>query len=198
MSCTSLIQGIRASLATTPGYRDASQQLLAALLMTLAFASFIACTVEEIPVIDTKPIASADMTSTSRTPQVSVGKVTFKVALSATTYDQSKGLSGRDSLAPRSGMLFVYRVPQISIFWMKGMRFPLDFIWIDRDCQVADTLSNADVPASDTSNSQLPLYRSAVPVLYGLEVNAGEIARLGIKTGDRVVFSYMPTEDIGC
>ena len=166
--------------------------------MTLAFASLITCKVKDIPVIDTKPIASADMTSISRTPQVSVGKVTFKVELPATTYDQAKGLSGRDYLAPRSGMLFVYPVSQISIFWMKGMRFPLDFIWIGRDCKVANTLSNADVPAPDTSNSELPLYRSAVPVLYGLEVNAGEIGIFGIKTGDRVTFSYMPTEGIGC
>ena len=94
-------------------------------------------------------------------------------------------------------MLFVYQVPQVSIFRMKGMRFPLDFIWIDQGCEVADTGSNALVPAPGTADSKLPLYRSAVPVLYGLEVNAGDVARLGIRPGDRVAFSDLPTAGDG-
>ncbi len=143
-------------------------------------------------------IIACESQNASEKPSITVGDVTFEVEVAGTAAEQSEGLSGRDGLASGTGMLFVYRVPQVSIFWMKGMRFPLDFIWIDQDCEVADTGSNAEVPAPGTSDSELPRYRSAVPVLYGLEVNAGDVARLGIEPGDRVTFSGLPAEGDDC
>ena len=78
------------------------------------------------------------------------------------------------------------------------MRFPLDFIWIGQDCRVADTESDAGEPPTGTQDSNLPLYRSDGPVLYGLEVNAGEVERLGIEPGDHVVFADGPVSEGRC
>lgn len=145
-----------------------------------------------------KPTASPVSDGVAEGPSIKVGGVTFEVEIASTAEEQSRGLSGRDGLAPGTGMLFVYQVPQVSIFWMKGMRFPLDFIWIGQDCEVADTGSNAEVPAPGASDSELRRYRSAVTVLYGLEINAGDVARLGVEPGDRVTFSDVPTAGDGC
>ena len=146
-------------------------------LLVLALLSVAACAPEDTP-----------------TPSVTVGEATFEVEIAATPDEMSKGLSGRDGLASGTGMLFVYEVPRVSTFWMKGMRFPLDFIWIGQDCRVADTESHASEPPTGTQDSNLPLYRSDGPVLYGLEVNAGEVERLGIEPGDRVVFADVPVD----
>ena len=150
-------------------------------LLVLALLSVAACAPEETP-----------------TPSVTVGETTFEVEIAATPDEMSKGLSGRDGLAAGSGMMFVYEVPRVSTFWMKGMRFPLDFIWIGQDCRVADTESDAGEPPTGTQDSDLPLYRSDGPVLYGLEVNAGDVERLGIEPGDRVVFADAPVSEGGC
>ncbi|HII71427.1 TPA: DUF192 domain-containing protein [Candidatus Woesearchaeota archaeon] len=42
-----------------------------------------------------------------------------------------KGLMGREPLAPREGMLFIFERPQQTDFWMKNVSFPIDIIWAD-------------------------------------------------------------------
>src|SRR6185369_7191082 len=59
----------------------------------------------------------------------------IKVELATMRAEQEKGLSGRSSLAPDEGMLFVFSggAPR---FWMKDMNFPIDMIWIGEDLRV--------------------------------------------------------------
>ena len=58
-----------------------------------------------------------------------------KVALEVvrTPEEQSLGLGDSDSLAWHRGMLFVYEEPGFPRFWMKGMRFDIDIVWILKD-----------------------------------------------------------------
>jgi len=99
---------------------------------------------------------------------------------------RTQGLSGRKSLATNSGMLFIYPKAGIYAFWMKEMQFPLDFIWINGDT-VADLMK--DVPAQETNDLlTLPNYQSNTPVDKALELNAGSIARLNIKIGDKIKY----------
>ena len=44
-----------------------------------------------------------------------------------------QGLSERQSLAEDKGMLFLFEKPDHYAFWMKGMEFPLDIIFINGD-----------------------------------------------------------------
>src|SRR3989338_662243 len=63
---------------------------------------------------------------------VSFGRgVNLIVELAVTPAQRERGLSGRDRLEPRSGMLFVFEDDGVRGFWMKGMTFPIDIIWID-------------------------------------------------------------------
>lgn len=108
------------------------------------------------------------------------GVLTVEVA--ATEQERAKGLGGRDSLDPNSGMLFVFDKPGRPQFWMKGMRFPLDFIWIDGR-RVVGIIENVPAPQKDP-DGVLPLYSSTVDVDKVLEVNAGYVKSHGIAVGD--------------
>jgi uncharacterized protein len=103
--------------------------------------------------------------------------------------DLERGLSGRDSLLAQSGMLFDLGSTRVPSFWMKGMRFPLDMIWIDETRSIVGVTPNVPVPLADTPDDQLQRYSPGVPVRYVLELNAGGAARFGMTNGQRVEFT---------
>ena len=131
-------------------------------------------------------------------PAVTVGNAVFEVEIANTPQLRTKGLSGRDTLPDMSGMIFVFESGRASNFWMRGMRFPIDFVWIGEECTVVDTHSNAHPPAAGTDDGQLSLYQSDSPAVYTLEVNAGKVAEIGIEVGDPVTFSGFSGEGIFC
>lgn len=110
---------------------------------------------------------------------------TINLDLAVTEAEKEKGLGYRDSLAPDHGMLFVYDHPDRYGFWMKGMKFPLDFIWINGNI-VADISQNIPHPVSQTA--QPVSLAPSVPADKVLEVNAGVVKSLGIRIGDPVHF----------
>ena len=137
------------------------------------------------------PTATTVPTLTPTTMQevtVFVGDIRFTVEVARTTTEQRIGLSGRDQLAAGTGMLFPQRSERIAAFWMRGMLISLDFLWIGGDCRVSDV--TLDVPPPDDPNQSvnLPIYSPSSPVLYVLEVNAGEVQASGITIGDAVRF----------
>jgi uncharacterized membrane protein (UPF0127 family) len=81
----------------------------------------------------------------------------------------ARGLSGRESLAPDHGMLFVFDQPGLYRFWMKAMRFPLDIIWLDQHRHVINVSRNQ----SPCTTSACPKVSPAGPAQYVLEVPAG-------------------------
>lgn len=107
---------------------------------------------------------------------------TIPVEVAVTPQEKSKGLGERDSLATNDGMLFPFDKPARYQFWMKGMRFALDFIWID-GTTVADITENVPPPNGEVN---LPVYQPKVPVDKVLEVNAGLVKQYGIQIGDTV------------
>lgn len=129
---------------------------------------------------------------------VVIGGVAFDAEIADTPELRGKGLGERDSLAPQSGMLFVFPDGHTTSFWMKGMRFPLDFVWIGADCRVADITERVANAEPGTSDSALPLYNSAAPAAYTFEINAGEVQRFGIRIGDAVRFLSIHSEFAKC
>ena len=55
---------------------------------------------------------------------------TFDVELALSGPQRERGLSYRDGLPQSAGMLFDMGETIVPTFWMKGMRFPLDMVWI--------------------------------------------------------------------
>ncbi|MDO8618557.1 MAG: DUF192 domain-containing protein [Candidatus Daviesbacteria bacterium] len=125
------------------------------------------------------------LSQNQKTTSIKINDQEFKVEIADNADSRRKGLSGRESLATDSGVLFVYQTPDKYIFWMKGVRFPLDFIWINGS-KVVDIIKN--VPASDpnTSDDILPRYGPNQPVDKILEVNSGFVDKYNINIGDQV------------
>ncbi len=106
------------------------------------------------------------------------------VEISDSQDEQVRGLSGRDGLAPGSGMLFVYDDQKVRTYWMKEMRFSIDIIWI-ADGQVIGFVERAVPPIGP--GDPLDLYRSPEPADRVLEVEAGFIEEHGVFIGQTVV-----------
>ena len=95
-------------------------------------------------------------------------------------------------------MLFIFESGTVSSFWMRGMRIALDFVWISSGCEVAGVTAGVPPPEPGTADSDLPIYTSPAPAAYVFEVNAGEVAALGIEVGDLVRFSGITVEGADC
>lgn len=102
-----------------------------------------------------------------------------------TDQDRSKGLGDRVTLDESTGMLFIFDEPKRWDFWMAGMRFGLDFIWIENN-KVVDITENVQPPHKTDNN---PVFvKPGTPVKYVLEVNEGWVKKNSIKVNDRVEF----------
>ncbi len=138
-----------------------------------------------------EPIESSHIPANIKSVQL--GGQNVQVDLALTTATQEQGLSGRTSLAPNTGMLFVFPTPNKYLFWMKDMNFPIDMIWLapsvggDDDAKVVYIAKDA-TPASYPStfgpgaNDQ--------DALYVIEVPSGFADANNLKVGDSVLFTY--------
>jgi uncharacterized protein len=138
------------------------------LILAVAGIALVACG-------DDQPGSSAERV-------VQVGEATVRADVADDAESRQRGLSGRESLDEGEGMLFLLANDSPS-FWMKGMRFAIDIVWI-RDGRVVDV--TADVPPPRDSDAPLPTYSPDRPANRALEVNAGWAADHGVRRGDAV------------
>ncbi|MFA6099560.1 MAG: DUF192 domain-containing protein [Patescibacteria group bacterium] len=117
------------------------------------------------------------------TRQVDVKGTKFSVQVATTALDREKGLSGQPELKDDQGMLFKFDQPDKQTFWMKGMLFPLDIIFI-RDGKIVDMALDMPTPQP---GANLPAHTSKETVDRVLEVNAGTAHKLGWEIGTRVI-----------
>lgn len=107
------------------------------------------------------------------------GPAAFLVELAETPAMLAQGLQHRRHLPAEAGMLFDFGPERIVTMWMKNTYIPLDMLFIDEDGVVADV-------AQRTTPLSVETIAPRVPVRAVLEVNAGTVAALGIREGDRV------------
>lgn len=110
----------------------------------------------------------------------------IKVEIANTPESRMKGLSGREKLGKDEGMFFIMDDKRYHTFWMDGMKFPIDVIWI-ADNKVVDLTKNAPIPIE---GENIPVFKPAVEVDKVLEVNAGYIDANNIQLGDEVGIDY--------
>lgn len=125
------------------------------------------------------------MNNNQNQTSIIIGKTKILTEVADTEILRVQGLSGRDLLPELTGKLFIFDKPGIYSFWMKDMKFPLDFIWISNN-KVVDLTE--DVPYPKYRSESLPVYQPKTPVDRVLEVNAGFIKKEGIQIGDIVRF----------
>jgi uncharacterized protein len=127
---------------------------------------------------------TAQQTALLSTTTIVIGGVPLTVEVADEPAARSQGLGNRDSLSPGTGMLFVFAEPAPRSFWMKGMRFCLDMVWIGDGVVQGATTNVCPPPAG--SEKDLPSYWSPVPVAYVLEVPAGWVETNGVGVGTPV------------
>lgn len=64
---------------------------------------------------------------------IKIGNKTFRVELADTIFSRFRGLSGREDMGSYDGMLFIFPWRARWRMCMRGMKFPLDLVWIDGD-----------------------------------------------------------------
>lgn len=104
----------------------------------------------------------------------------FRVWVADTSERQMQGLMFVRDLPADEGMLFVHERPRVANMWMKNTFVPLDMLFVDARGRIVTIIENTTPHSLDTLSS-------GRPVLGVLELRGGEVARRGIRTGDRVV-----------
>jgi uncharacterized protein len=109
------------------------------------------------------------------TVQLTAGMHAVRAELAADFTTRMQGLMHRRSLAPNSGMLFVFDEVSIHCMWMKNTLIPLSVAFVD----ASGTITNiADMePHSEQSHC------ATRPARFALEMTRGWFAGRGIKPG---------------
>jgi uncharacterized membrane protein (UPF0127 family) len=116
--------------------------------------------------------------------EIQVGDQVMNVEVVNSPQSTSKGLSDRDSIGS-AGMLFIFPNYDRRYFWMKGMKFDIDIIWI-ADNKVVEVISAVPKPEPDTPDNRLETYSSQTEVNMVLELNAFDAQKFNINPGDVV------------
>lgn len=139
------------------------------------------------------------------------GDATISVELAVSEEERTLGLGNREAIAPQAGMLFVFPRSDFHGIWMKGMRFPLDIIWLaspglsggeprglvpaptgtecaqnyekGKKCLIVVDIKENVVPES-YPESFFPQKRAS----YVLEMNGGAARKNGITIGSVLMF----------
>lgn len=110
----------------------------------------------------------------------------FSVDLAVTPKEKLKGLSYKEKLKDREGLLFVFDKEDIYPFWMKDTLIPLDIIWIDNENKVVYIKENAQPCLKDNCSHIIPNRKAK----YVLEIAAGTVKQLGTEIGDQVIINF--------
>jgi uncharacterized membrane protein (UPF0127 family) len=146
----------------------------------LAFLAFIIAGVIIIILLSSGGLLAKKATATFGSQ-----KVTLEVADSEKA--REKGLSERATLADNQGMLFLFDEPGIPAFWMKGMKFPIDIIFLNKN-KIVTIFKNVSPPRT-TSEIPTNYYQPSYPSDRVVELKAGASDKYNLHTGDSINLS---------
>jgi uncharacterized protein len=134
---------------------------ITALLLAFASALSFAQVNKDLPVVELK-----------------IKNHKLKVEVAATAQTRTVGLMNRFSLAPDSGMLFVFPQSEQLGFWMKNTFVPLSIAYVDTKGVI---LNIVDMKPHDESS-----HPSNGPAMFAIEMKQGWFKDKGIIAGDKV------------
>ncbi len=114
----------------------------------------------------------------------------LRLETATTPQEQERGLMNRTTLAPHTGMIFVFDGDELRSFWMKDTLIPLDMIFVASDGTVRTVFANVPVLPPNMPDDKIPL--ESANAQYVIELSAGEAARDGIVPGVRLRFARAP------
>ncbi|MCD6109620.1 DUF192 domain-containing protein [bacterium] len=108
------------------------------------------------------------------------GISTYKVEVADTKEERMKGLMNRENLDENRGMIFIYDKEVKPAFWMKNTLIPLDMVFMDKDFKVVDYFVDVQPCKVDLCTHYIPSNNAQ----YIVELNAGQIEKIGLTRGD--------------
>lgn len=107
---------------------------------------------------------------------------TIAIEIAETDESRARGLMGRRSLPPRSGMFFIMDEADTTGFWMHNTPMPLDIIFVGADSQVV-SIARKTTPYSDE------VIWPAAAKKFVVEVRSGQADRLRITDSTRITWT---------
>jgi hypothetical protein len=107
------------------------------------------------------------------------GRDSFRIWVADTSARQEQGLMWVREMAPDHGMVFPLIPPRVMYMWMKNTYLPLDMLFYDSQGRITHIEENTTPLSED-------IIESGSVVAGVVELLGGEVARRGIKRGDRV------------
>lgn len=104
--------------------------------------------------------------------------VRLRVEIASTPAQLEQGLSGRRTLAPNSGMVFLWKGDVRGQFWMKDTTVPLSIAFWGKSGRILRILDMAPC-----RRDPCKVYDPKVAFRGALEVNRGTFARWGVRPG---------------
>jgi len=133
-----------------------------------------------------------------QTSKVRIAGKEFSLEVADDESEVFRGLSGRKSIAPDGGMIFVFPETEWRVFVMRDCAVPIDVLFLDDEGRVVgahamqpeaprSAAERADDPAGNAAyEARLRGYPSSKPAAFAIEVRGGTIAALGVREGDRI------------
>ena len=116
--------------------------------------------------------------STKDVTRAIIGESHITVEVVSSPADLQKGLSGRQSLPKRHGMLFLFKDSAYHGIWMKDMLMSIDIVWINEFNEIVYIERNV------SPNSYPNVFRPQTPARFVLELPAGFVDQHWLKAGD--------------
>jgi uncharacterized protein len=107
--------------------------------------------------------------------ELRAGMHLIRAEVAADYSTRGRGLMYRKSLAPNSGMLFIFDGAEIHCMWMKNTYVPLSVAFLDTQ--------GAIINIADMQPQSEQTHCAARPAVYALEMTQGWFAERGIKPG---------------
>ncbi len=147
-------------------------------LLVLFFGAVLTTMIATIPFLNS-------LDTIERKSEIKINNQSIIAEVVSSPADREKGLSGRAQINVNEGMLFVFEENDKYPFWMKGMKFPIDIVWILQD-RIIGFEENVMPPEIDDP-SYLKVYRSPLAINKVLELKAGRVKLLRAELGQRVL-----------
>lgn len=130
-------------------------------------------------------------------PTLSIHGAAIRLMLADTEAEQERGLGGRDAIQDDEGMLFEFPKSDTYGIWMKGMRFPLDILWLKEriDTDTGKRMNTGgEFVVVDMKENVMPetypeVFLPKTNTFYVLEIKGGIAHKDGIGVGSILTFS---------
>jgi uncharacterized membrane protein (UPF0127 family) len=110
-----------------------------------------------------------------------IKSIPFIVEVAITEKERIEGLSRRNQLFDKNGMLFVFNRPVLIDVTMRETKIPLDILFLDENFKITQI--------ETARGYQMDFVTSKFPSKYFLEIPAGSCKKYGIQVGNVIVHS---------